>query len=703
MKMIETDTRKNDHTGAKKRSSILDARYLYIILISVALIALLDASNLDTKVLSEKFYLPLHIAMEASSLVVCLAVFATGWYGYKQTRNKRDLLISTTFFATGMIDFVHVLSYKGMPDFLAINRPGTASAYWMAARLVVGIGLLAAALISPRSKSKFLSPAWLLAACAVIITATCVIITVYAKSVNSLLWTPGPHPLTPVKVWTEYLVILIYLGAFFSFSERRNWDAAVVRPLRSALLLAIFAELSLTLYVTPFSLMNALGHIFKTAAYYMILNALFVSALQKPYEELSRANDELNDLYYDAQNHRKEIEKSFANIGSALSSSIRLDEALNLIAKLAADMLHADFAIVASADKHLELVHVASSGSRCHEEDRPLDLARIFGKRAMSERRSIIENSLRSTGMTNCDFTRPDCLRSMACAPTIYEGSVLGLITIYSHEENAFVESDIKLLEGFAAHAAVAISNAMNYERESHIADVLQKSFLSSARVATDRFEIAQVYQPAMDEARVGGDFYDIIEIDENRIGLVIGDVSGKGLASAVHTAMAKYTLRAYLGEGHSAAEAIRLLDKAVGRYSAMETFITLFLGILDINTGELIYVNAGHEPAVYSRNGTFLTLQSTGPALGLGISDKYFEGKSIIEPGGILVLYTDGISEARRGMDFLGTERIGDLLAVCDQKRCEDVARCVYESALEFAGGELRDDAAILAVKAIN
>ena len=676
-------------------------RNLWIAAICVLTMIVVDRLALYIVEIPVNYYIPLHLLLELSSIVVTFAVFATGWFGYKQTKNTQDLLIAITFLTTGAIDLIHTLSYKGMPNFLGTNTAGMAAAYWLLARIVVGVGLLAASLTSPHNKSKWLSPWPLIALSVTLIAGTTVIFTIYEETVGSSLFSQAGRPLTILKISLEYLIIAIYLAVFVTLSERRGWDRNVASSLRSALIIAIFAELAFTLYTSPYGLMNALGHVFKIAAYYFILNALFVSAIRKPHDQLSEAKEELQALYTDAQQHRHEIEGSFSRIGSALSSSLKLDEALDLIAELTAEMLHVDCSIVASMDKGGDGVKVAAQRGGCHEAHRPVDLTLGVGKSAIEERKTVIINDIKSTGMVSCSYTDPKCLRAMICAPMIYEEDVLGVIAIYSHTSNAFEDGDAKLLEAFATHAAVAIHNAISYERESKIADVLQTSIIGSSKVTSDKFEIAQVYAPAMNEALVGGDFYDVIELPNNRIGLAIGDVSGKGLKAAVHTAMAKYALRAFTTEGHSPAAALTLLNKTIDKFTDGETFITMFFAILDLDTGELIYANAGHEPPIYVNNGNYSTLPSTGPALGLGVNIDHEEGRFLLERNSILLMYTDGISEARHGDEFMGTEGIGEKLLSCKISDSDDVARCIYEAAVGFTSDGLRDDAAILAIRA--
>lgn len=686
--------------GRSDRTEILDRQYIRLALLSIATIAIAGVLNRYNVVIPADYYLGLHLILELSSIVVSFAVFITGWYGYRQTRNARDLLVGITFLTTGLIDLIHTLSYKGMPAFLGESDPGKAAAYWILSRLVVGVGLLVAARMYPDSKRKWLSPKFLVFAALATVAASMILITVGYPLSGRLFYDPINQGPTALKNGLEYVAIALYATVFLTLSERRGWERRTVDLLRSAMMLAVFGELAFTLYKSPYALFNALGHAFKTIAYYQILSALFVSAIHRPYDELTKAKDELHALYVDAREHRAEIERSFAHIGSALSSSLRLEEALDQIATLAGDMLHANCSMVATLGKNQEVVHVAAEKGGCARAHHPLEMTLELGKQAVAMRKTVVIGDIEETGWIDCEFAEPDCLRSTICAPMIYEGQALGVIAIYSHTPQAFEQHDIALLEGFASHAVIAVHNAMSYERESRIADVLQRSLLGSSKLETDGFEIAQVYEPAMNEALVGGDFYDVIDLPHGKIGLVIGDVSGKGLAAAVHTALVKYTLRAYVNEGHSPAAAIRLLDEMLSKSSSLETFVTMFFAILDTTTGHLVYTNAGHELPIYSCNGTFLTLPPTGPALGLGLNLTFDEGMIVLEKGSTLLMYTDGISEARRGHSFMGTERIGEELLICQQDIAEDVAKCVHRAAIDFAGGELKDDAAILAVR---
>jgi len=644
-------------------------------------------------VVPARLFLPMHIVLELFSIVISFSVFATGWYGFRQSANPRDLIVAVAFLVAGAMDFAHTLSYRGMPGFIVAPSAGLAAAYWLAARLAVGLGLLWSALVDPESRPLRSRPGMIVAGAVALVLVIIGLVSANSRGVALSIFDPSRGGLTALKTVMESAAIVVYALAFVFVSQRRKWDSEAVLYVRSALIIAAAASIAFTQYVSPYDWMNAVGHVLKTIAYFLILQGLFVYSIKKPYDQLSSAKEELQNLYRDAEAHRREMEVSFSRVGNALSSSLKLDEALNQIAALAADMLHATCSIVAIIDKTGEAVTIAAR-TGCVDSRRTIDLARSVGAKVASTRQTIVRRSIEK-----CDSS--ECSQAMLCSPMVHQGDVLGVIAIYSHDPSAFDERDIRMLEGFATHAAVAIHNAMSYEHESKIADVLQRSFLTSSTIVTDRFEIALVYEPAMNESLVGGDFYDVIELGCGRIALSIGDVSGKGLRAAVHTAMIKYALRAYMIEGRTPAEALALLNRMVIDFTDPETFITMFLGILNVETGDMVYVNAGHEPPIHASEGTFLSLPPTGPALGISGDMSFEQGILSIGRNGTLFLYTDGISEARSGHSFLGVEGIGEEILVCQQTDAHDLARCVHRQAVEFAGGELKDDAAILAVRA--
>jgi sigma-B regulation protein RsbU (phosphoserine phosphatase) len=210
-------------------------------------------------------------------------------------------------------------------------------------------------------------------------------------------------------------------------------------------------------------------------------------------------------------------------------------------------------------------------------------------------------------------------------------------------------------------------------------------------------------YRPAAQDARVGGDFYDVFPLPDGRVVVLVGAVAGKGLDSAIHTTLARYTLRAYALLAPDPAEVLRLTNEALARFREFRDFLTVALVILDTKAGRLRYASAGHPPAfVYrSRADAIGALESTGTLLGMMPGITWESHAAKWGPGDKLLLYTDGISEAHTpgSVDMFETTRIRDLFARNRKARPREVMEAVYNAAEAFSDGIMHDDVAMLVV----
>jgi len=242
------------------------------------------------------------------------------------------------------------------------------------------------------------------------------------------------------------------------------------------------------------------------------------------------------------------------------------------------------------------------------------------------------------------------------------------------------------------------------YHRDHAIAQKLQISFLPEGLPQINGFDIGERYHSALDEALVGGDFYDIFRVGEDQLGVVIADVAGKGLRAAVYTAMTKYMLRAYALEEARPDRVLAKLNEALTACTPTEVFVTLVYGVLNGNNGVFRYANAGHEHPAYYRcdAGMAFRLDVTGRALALARGSTYTTCEVKMRPGDVLALYTDGITDAGRGIHRMGSDRLLKGIDSCASRCAPDVADAVLDSALEFSKGNLPDDAALLVIKAI-
>ncbi len=237
-----------------------------------------------------------------------------------------------------------------------------------------------------------------------------------------------------------------------------------------------------------------------------------------------------------------------------------------------------------------------------------------------------------------------------------------------------------------------------------HIAEVLQEAMLSIPE-RLPGVEFGHLYRSATHATRVGGDFYDLFELDDGRVAVVSGDVSGKGLEAATLTARIKHTMRAYALEGHSPASVLERTNRVITRSTDTTSWASIFLGYLDVPTGSLMYCSAGHPPPIVRRAGgstrgprTF-QLNPNSPIAGAFDETEFSQDVEVLEPGDVLLLYTDGVTEARRGREIFGEERLMTALDECPDRGTEDIPSRIFSTVLAYCSGRLSDDIALVAL----
>lgn len=241
------------------------------------------------------------------------------------------------------------------------------------------------------------------------------------------------------------------------------------------------------------------------------------------------------------------------------------------------------------------------------------------------------------------------------------------------------------------------------YRREHHIAEVLQQALIPPEVPTEIRgFRIGVKYQPALSEAEVGGDFYDVFDLGNGKIGVLIGDVAGKGLSAAIRVAAARYSVRSYAFIDPRPSHVMTLANEALCKDSSDESAIlTVFFAVINTSTGRVTYASAGHEPPVVCRaSGIIQELQLGGLPFGVKESSTYSEDVLDLAPGDTIVLVTDGITEARGGNRVL-FEKKGMVQYLADNAEAspDETASGLLEAATAHAGGRLQDDAAIVVV----
>ena len=279
--------------------------------------------------------------------------------------------------------------------------------------------------------------------------------------------------------------------------------------------------------------------------------------------------------------------------------------------------------------------------------------------------------------------------------PLIARGKVIGALALARTTENPYTVEDERLAEDVAARAAVAVVNAQAFQRERETAITLQHGLLPQRPPHVAGAQFAWRYLPAGVGTPVGGDWYDVIALEEGRVALVIGDVMGRGVEAAAVMGQLRATVRAYASADLAPSEILVRLDAAVGRLEQSQITTAAF-AILDPTRRTLTIASAGHlPPLLVAPHGATRYLDVVpGPPLGAGLPD-YPETTVTLEPGSMLLLYTDGLVEDRNKPVDEG------MRAVLEAVRGADSAEAVCERALSVQDRDAShdDDTALLAV----
>ena len=256
-------------------------------------------------------------------------------------------------------------------------------------------------------------------------------------------------------------------------------------------------------------------------------------------------------------------------------------------------------------------------------------------------------------------------------------------------------------LKNFTTELRRTTAEKERVEKELEIARGIQQSFLPERPPEVPGFDLAALSQPAKE---VGGDFYDFIPVGSQKWGLVIADVSGKGVPAALFMALSRTLVRANVSDDVTVSEAIRKSNDLIAENDRSNMFVTLFYGVLDPQKATLTYVSAGHNPPIMLRRGPndIIMLQAKGVALGvlpgIGLEEKEIS----LGKGDVVILYTDGVTEAiNESEEQFNHERI---IAIAEENRdlpAVEIVERIKDGVLEFSRGQPQfDDITLMVLK---
>jgi len=423
------------------------------------------------------------------------------------------------------------------------------------------------------------------------------------------------------------------------------------------------------------------------------------------------------------QSERRSRERTMAFLaeaGTAMASSLDYRSTLAQVAQLAVPTL-ADCCVVDVIEPggvhQLALVHRAKQRARQAE---PLE--RMYPADP-DDPGSMVGRVMRSRRTTVHHFSSDDDLRSVArdaghlealrrlqpCSvivtPLVARGRTLGALTFLSDlSGRRYGRAEVTAAQGLADRAALAIDNARLFEAESQVASELQQNLLPAQLPQVDGVELAAAYRPAGEGYQVGGDFYDAWRLDDGAFGLCIGDVSGKGPAAAGLTALIRQTIRvASLYERSPGPTLQRANDEL--RHDTSDRFCTAAVARGEPVAGgvDLTVTLAGHPPPLRRGGDGVQPLGVAGTLLGVYDALELTDARVRLEPGDLVLFYTDGITERRRDGEQFGEARLVAVLEAFDPDGSAfELLQAVERAVAEFDPAA-QDDVAMVALRVVG
>ena len=304
-------------------------------------------------------------------------------------------------------------------------------------------------------------------------------------------------------------------------------------------------------------------------------------------------------------------------------------------------------------------------------------------------------------------------VRNLLCVPLRLKGGMMGVLTVFNKlGAEGFSESDQRLLTIIAAQSAQVIETARLYEEEQALARIEQE--LNTARDIQRRLlpkippEIAGYDIAGRSEAArmVGGDYFDFLSGSDSLLGVCLADVSGKGISAALVMAAVQATVRSQSLTGLPIADQTANANRLLYDSTESDKFVTMFYSQLDPDAGALRYTNAGHNPpAIFSAGPTPALLEAGGPVLGVLPKMPFSEGTAELNAGDMLVVYSDGISEAMNLADEeYGEERLYDLINANREASAAELVDLVFNAVKEFCGeAPQTDDMSLVVVRRLQ
>lgn len=629
-----------------------------------------------------------HSLAEGFSIVVAFGVFLVAWNSRGFARNDYLLFVGIAYAFVGAVDFLHLLAYRGMGVFHGFDTD-LPTQLWLVGRFLETAALLIAPLLLGSRRFPLRS-----AVAGYSVLTGALLLSVLAIPVFPQAFVEG-EGLTLFKKVSEYVICGLLLVALGLLLRKRDAFAPrVLRYLAAAILLKVAAELAFTLYNDPAGLSNIAGHYLKILSFFLIYKAIIETSLVRPYDLLFRdlklREESLHRVLYQLE--------QLAEVSELAMSSLELRPLFDRILPRLLDFTQADAAAVLLSERERLIAH-ASHGLKT-QDGHPFTVPigeGFAGRIASTERPSHTRDALADRETTE-QVLLESGLRTLLGAPLRARGRLLGVLLVGWHAVHPRDERLVRLLELLGDRVAQAIDNAQQYEEQRAIGEALQEAILVVPE-AVPGIEFGHLYRSASKQAQVGGDFYDLFRLSHDKVGLLLGDVAGHGLEAAATASFLREIIRAYAMESTSPEVVLEKANRVFLRRYGLPMYATVVFAVLGMRSGRLDYCSAGHPPPMLRRQqGSVALLELTNLPVGVLDDISYRADWVTLQPGEQLLLYSDGVIEARRGSGVFGDERLRRAFRAVDA-RVQDVPDALFRLVDHYAQGKLLDDLAMLSV----
>ena len=407
------------------------------------------------------------------------------------------------------------------------------------------------------------------------------------------------------------------------------------------------------------------------------------------------------------------------DISHKIRGTLDLDKILNLLLDLLGDIIHYDaagiFIVKDGIDYpgyHSPEQKIAAIAQRGFENLPPESDTMLM------EGKGIIGHTIKTgKGVILHDVSKEKGYiagrkesKSEITSPIYRDGKTIGALNVESDILDAFTQEDIKVLDFFAEAASISIEKALLHyrilenkkiEEQLQLAKNVQLGLLPTSEPEINGYQFSGICIPTYD---IGGDYFDYISLDDNRLAILVADVSGDGIPAALIMAAFRALLRYNAKLFSDPAKLMKVMNEHVSEFMRTRDFISVFYAILDHKNHRLIYSNCGHNPSLHLNSSETNLLESTGPSLNL-LKDAEFISKEIyIDKNDNILFYTDGVTEVfNEENEQFGLNRLMNLLGANKNQSPDKIIRDIILSTKTFCSSDFySDDFTLIALKRI-